>query len=45
MEKLLEEISFSAADRSGETVTIDADMVNSGVGDLLKAGDLTKFIL
>ena len=45
MEKLLEEISFSAADRSGETVTIDADMVNSRVGDLLKAGDLTKFIL
>ena len=45
MEKLLEEISFSAADRSGETVTIDADMVNNRVGDLLKAGDLTKFIL
>ena len=45
LEKLLEEISFSAADRSGETVTIDADMVNSRVGDLLKAGDLTKFIL
>ena len=45
LEKLLEEISFSAADRSGETVTIDADMVNSRVGGLLKAGDLTKFIL
>ena len=45
MEKLLEEISFSAADRSGETVTIDADMVNNRVGGLLKAGDLTKFIL
>ena len=45
LEKLLEEISFSAADRSGETVTIDADMVNNRVGDLLKAGDLAKFIL
>ena len=45
MEKLLEEISFSAADRSGETVTIDVDMVNNRVGGLLKAGDLTKFIL
>ena len=45
LEKLLEEISFSAADRSGETVTIDADMVNYRVGDLLKVGDLTKFIL
>ena len=45
LEKLLEEISFSAADRSGETVTIDVDMVNNRVGGLLKAGDLTKFIL
>ena len=45
LEKLLEEISFSAADRSGETVTIDADIVNNRVGGLLKAGDLTKFIL
>ena len=45
LEKLLEEISFSAADRSGETVTIDIDMVNNRVGDLLKVGDLTKFIL
>ena len=45
LEKLLEEISFSATDRSGETVTIDADMVNNRVGDLLKVGDLTKFIL
>ena len=45
MEKLLEEISFSAADRSGENVTIDVDMVNNRVGGLLKAGDLTKFIL
>ena len=45
LEKLLEEISFSAADRSGETVTIDVDMVNNRVGDLLKVGDLTKFIL
>ena len=45
LEKLLEEISFSAADRSGETVIIDVDMVNNRVGDLLKVGDLTKFIL
>ena len=45
LEKLLEEISFSAADRSGENVTIDVDMVNNRVGDLLKVGDLTKFIL
>ena len=45
MEKLLEEISFTATDRSGETVSIDADMVRDRVGELLKGGDLTKFIL
>ena len=45
MEKLLEEISFSATDRSGETVTVDAEMVFDRVGELLKGGDLTKFIL
>ena len=45
MEKLLEEISFSATDRSQETVIIDADLVHDRVGELLKDGDLTKFIL
>ena len=45
MEKLLEEISFSASDRSGETVTIDADMVQEQVGELAKDADLSKFIL
>ncbi len=45
MEKLLEDISFTATDRSGESVTIDAAMVRDQVGDLLKGGDLAKFIL
>ncbi len=45
MEKLLEEISFTATDRAGETVTIDAALVQERVGDLLKGGDLTRFIL
>ncbi|MEK9676924.1 MAG: ATP-dependent protease ATPase subunit HslU [Rhodospirillaceae bacterium] len=45
MEKLLEEISFTATDRAGETVTIDVALVQERVGDLLKGGDLTKFIL
>ncbi|MSO98188.1 MAG: ATP-dependent protease ATPase subunit HslU [Rhodospirillaceae bacterium] len=45
MEKLLEEISFTATDRSGETVKIDAAYVKSQVGDLAKKGDLSKFIL
>ena len=45
MEKLLEEISFSATDRGSETVDITADMVQTKVGDLAKKGDLSKFIL
>ncbi len=45
LEKLLEDISFTATDRSGETVTIDADMVRERVGALAKDSDLSKFIL
>lgn len=45
MEKLLEDISFTATDRSGETVTISAEMVQTQVGELAKKGDLSKFIL
>jgi len=45
MEKLLEEISFSASDRGGETVTITADYVKEHVEELVKSADLSKFIL
>ena len=45
MEKLLEEISFTATDRSGESVKIDAAYVKAQVGDLAKKGDLSRFIL
>jgi ATP-dependent HslUV protease ATP-binding subunit HslU len=45
LEKLLEEISFTATDRGGETVVIDAAMVNERVGKLAKNADLSKFIL
>ena len=45
MEKLLEDISFTATDRGGETVPITAELVQSQVGDLAKKGDLSKFIL
>jgi len=45
LEKLLEEISFTASERPGETITIDADLVQSRVGDLAKNTDLSKFIL
>jgi ATP-dependent HslUV protease ATP-binding subunit HslU len=45
LEKLLEDISFSATDRSGETFKVDADYVQSQVGELAKKGDLSRFIL
>jgi ATP-dependent HslUV protease ATP-binding subunit HslU len=45
MEKLLEEISFNAPDRGGETVAIDAAFVQDRVGELAKNTDLSKFIL
>ncbi|WP_417431377.1 ATP-dependent protease ATPase subunit HslU [Kiloniella sp.] len=45
LEKLLEEISFTATDRSGESVTITADDVTEQVSGLAKDTDLSKFIL
>lgn len=45
MEKLLEEISFTASDRGGETITITADYVREQVEELVKSADLSKFIL
>ena len=45
MEKLLDEISFTASDRGGETIHIDAAYVQEHVGDLSRDADLSKFIL
>jgi len=45
MERLLDEISFTAPDRNGETLTIDAAYVKANVGDLAKNADLSRFIL
>ncbi len=45
MERVLDEISFAAPDRSGETVKIDAAYVKSHIGDLAKNADLSRFIL
>jgi ATP-dependent HslUV protease ATP-binding subunit HslU len=45
LEKLLEEISFSASDRGGESVTVDAAYVNTKVAPLAAKGDLSRFIL
>jgi ATP-dependent HslUV protease ATP-binding subunit HslU len=45
MERVLDEVSFAAPDRGGETVTIDADYVHKHIGDLAKNADLSRFIL
>ena len=45
MERVLDEISFAAPDRNGETIRIDAAYVQKHVGDLAKNSDLSRFIL
>ena len=45
MERLLDDISFTATDRSGEKIKIDAETVKERVSDLAKNADLSKFIL
>jgi ATP-dependent HslUV protease ATP-binding subunit HslU len=45
LERVLDEISFSAPDRSGDTVTIDATYVRDRVEDLARNADLSRFIL
>lgn len=45
MEKLLEEVSYTASDQPGTSVTITADYVEKQLGDLVKTSDLSKFIL
>jgi ATP-dependent HslUV protease ATP-binding subunit HslU len=45
LERLLDDISFSATDRGGESVKIDAAYVREQVEDLAKNADLSKFIL
>ncbi len=45
LEKVVEEISFTASDRSGETLTIDGDYVRGRVGELSKNADLSRYIL
>ncbi len=45
MERVLDEISFSATDQAGESVRIDGEYVRERVGDLAKDQDLSRFIL
>ncbi len=45
MERVLDDISFAAPDRNGDTIRIDAGYVQKHVGDLAKNADLSRFIL
>ena len=45
IEKVLDDVSFNATDRAGETITIDQNFVQSNLGNLIKDTDLSKFIL
>jgi len=45
MERVLDEISFAAPDRSGDAIKIDAAYVEQHIGDLAKNADLSRFIL
>jgi len=45
MERVLDDISFTAPDRNGDTIQVDADYVERHVGDLAKNADLSRFIL
>jgi len=45
IEKVLDDISFNATDRAGETITVDEKYVKNNLGNLVKDTDLSKFIL
>ena len=45
MERLLETASFEASDKSGSSLTVDADYVDDHLGDLVQDVDLSRYIL
>ncbi len=45
IEKVLDEISFTATDRSGEKIVVDSKYIKENIGELVKDTDLSKFIL
>ena len=45
LERLLEVISFEAADRTGQVVTVDSDYVDEHLGELAEDEDLSRYIL
>ena len=45
IERVLDEISFTATDRSGEKIVVDSKYIKENLGELVKDTDLSKFIL
>jgi ATP-dependent HslUV protease ATP-binding subunit HslU len=45
MERMLETISFEAADKSGQHIVVNADYVNGQLGELASDEDLSRYIL
>jgi ATP-dependent HslUV protease ATP-binding subunit HslU len=45
MERVFEELSFTAPDRAGDTVTVDADFVETNLGELTRSTDLSRYVL
>jgi len=45
MERVFEELSFTAPDRAGEAVTVDADFVEANLGELMRSADLSRYVL
>ena len=45
MERVFEELSFTAPDRSGEAVTVDADFVEANLGELSRSADIARYVL
>ena len=45
IERVLDEISFTATDRAGEKISIDSEYIKKNIGELVKDADLSKFIL
>ena len=45
LERVFEELSFTAPDRGGDTITIDAKFVNQHLGELAKSADISRYVL
>jgi len=45
MERVFEDLSFTAPDRSGDKVTVNADFVNANLGELMKSADMSRYVL